>query len=111
MEYYDMKPVVKPHTNAMIGGRKAMPHETSVIGGLIDGLPATITEGEQQIVSIWKCDSILWRLRFLFKGEATLTVLGNRQSPVSLAVGDTLSNMKVCDGCSEERTKDVHTTA
>jgi len=36
-----MKPVVKPHTNAMIGGRKAMPHETSVMGGLIDGLPAT----------------------------------------------------------------------
>ena len=91
-EYYDMKPVVRSHTNKMIGGRRALPSETSVVGGLIDGLPCTETEGQQSLVSIWKCDSFLWRLRFLLRGEITLTVLGSRQPPVSVSVGETLSN-------------------
>ena len=91
MKYYDMKPVAKPHTNARLGGRPATTNEDSVIGGEIQGLPITVTEDGQQTISIWKCDSILQRLRFLFQGEVSLTVLGKQRQAVSLSIGDSTS--------------------
>lgn len=90
MKYYDMTPVQKPYTNGLLHGRPAQEHETSVIGGEVHGMPVTRTDGNQQIVSVWKCKSLWWRLRFLFKGEVTLTVLGNKHPALSISVGETL---------------------
>ena len=91
MTYHDMNPVSKPHTNAILGGRPATNSETSVKNGTIGGLPITVTHDNQQTVSIWKCGSIFHRVRFLFHGEITLTVLGEKHPPVSLSVGDAIT--------------------
>ena len=89
MKYYDLTPIAKPHSNGMLGGRPAYPHEENVIGGKVHGMP--ISRSEQRVVSVWKCDSIWQRFQFLMRGEITLTVLGSIHPAVCVSVNDTLS--------------------
>ena len=89
MKYHDLEPVKKPHSNAMLGGRPAAPHEENVIGGKVNGLP--VSRNEQRIVSVWKCHSLLKRLQFLIHGEITLTILGQQHPAVCVSLNDTLS--------------------
>lgn len=89
MKYHDLKPVQKPHTNAMIGGRAAFPNEENVIGGKVNGMPVSLNE--QRIVSVWKCHSIWKRLQFLIHGEITLTILGQKHPAVCVSLNDTLA--------------------
>lgn len=97
MKYHDLEPVEKWHTNAMLGGRTALPHEENVIGGKVNGLP--VSRNEQRIVSVWKCPSLWKRLQFLIHGEITLTILGQQHPAVCVSLNDTLSseNDKVRD--------------
>jgi hypothetical protein len=103
MKYYDMTPIAKPHSNGMLGGRPAAPHEENVIGGKVHGMP--ISRNEQRIVSVWKCASIWQRLQFLIHGEITLTVLGSIHPAVCVSVNDTLSceNDKAMPTASDKR--------
>ncbi len=87
-KYYDLQPIAKPHSNMMLGGRPAEPNEKGVIGGKVLGLP--VTANEYRMVSVWKCSSFWWRVKFLFTGEVTLTVLGKSHPCVSLSVGETV---------------------
>lgn len=89
MKHYDLTPIAKPHSNAMLGGRPAAPNEENVIGGKVHGMP--ITRTDQRLISVWKCDSIWQRLQFLIHGEVTLTVLGSIQPAVCVSVNDTIS--------------------
>ncbi len=89
MKYHDLEPVQKPHSNAMLGGRPAAPHEENVIGGKVNGLP--VSRNEQRIVSVWKCHSLWKRLQFLIHGEITLTILGQQHPAVCVSLNDTLS--------------------
>jgi len=45
---------------------------------------------DPQIVSFWKCSSIWYRIKFLFKGEISLTIWGAGMPPVSIGIGETV---------------------
>ena len=51
-------------------------------------LPTTVLK--DQIISVWKCKSIWERIKFLFNGEITLSVMGKGQPPITLFSGDPL---------------------
>ena len=38
--------------------------------------------------SVWKCPSLWKRIKFVFHGEVTLTVMGETSPPVLVVVGD-----------------------
>ncbi len=51
--YYDMCPIVKPHTNKMKLGEHVKPNEENPTGQVkvIQNLP--VTQNESRIVSVW----------------------------------------------------------
>ena len=71
-----MTPIKKWHTNTNYSGKEL---------GCND-LPCTIIR--DQVYSIWKTDSIVERIKFLFKGEIMLGIHSQPIPPVSVLVGD-----------------------
>lgn len=86
--HHDITPEVRPHTNALLSGRPLLDAEFEFATGRVSDLPMTRTVGT--IVTVWRCRSLLWRIRFLLTGRLTVTILGNRTPPLSVAIGDTM---------------------
>lgn len=78
MKNYDLLPVKKDHCNYTYKAPSGMDNCSDLY----------VTKFEWGASSVWKLNSILERIKFLFTGEITLIVHGQGMSPVSLASGD-----------------------
>lgn len=86
---HDLRPEVRHHTNGLLSGRRATPEELdAVISGRVNDLP--ITRTRTTVASVWTCDSFKARLRFLWSGRLTVTVLGQTTPPLAVTIGDPL---------------------
>ena len=87
--HHDLAPEIRPHTNGFLSGRLATELELAAVAdGRVNDLP--ITRTVTTVVTVWRCRSLLWRLRFLFTGRLTVTVLGRNTLPLAVAIGDTM---------------------
>lgn len=71
----EFKPIKKHHHNTIYTG-----------SGEVGDLSAY--KSEDAIYSTWKMDSLWARVKFLFKGEVTLSVMGCQIPPVGVIMGD-----------------------
>ncbi len=78
-EKNELLPIKKWHTNM-----------TYVADGCGD-LP--VLKLKDQIISVWKQNSIWERIKFLFHGEITFSVFSNQQPPIALSSGDIIERV------------------
>lgn len=81
---FEMHPVFKKHSNLWVSGFESL--STAVVDGKVRGI--SITEIDGTVNSIWRVTSFWGRLKFLLCGELTIRVLGERQPPLAVIVGD-----------------------
>ena len=84
----EFRPVSKLHNTANFNGFKT--ESPAVNNGEVKALP--VTQNSESIDSVWKLDSVWERVKFLFKGEVTLRVLGQRLPGVVVVNGDIYEN-------------------
>ena len=84
MDKTEFKPVKKKHNNGVFNGFRTF--SPAVLDGEVKGL--YVTRNEESIDSVWKLNSFWQRIKFLFKGEVTLRVLGDKLPPVVVVNGD-----------------------
>ena len=76
------KPIKKPHNNTWYSA-----------GECWESLSATRGD-DGTINSVWVLASFWERVKFLFKGELTLTILSRNQPPVAIVAGDIFDGRK-----------------
>ena len=84
-----MQPIKTPHTNKIFKGYD--PQEKGLVTATkVNDL--CLTDDGEGLNSVWKCNNIWERIKFLFDGKITLRILSRKQPAVSLLVGDVVED-------------------
>lgn len=71
----ELNPMSDWHTNAVLKGNKQFPD-----------IP--VTQLGDKVVSVWKANSLITRLKFLFTGKINFQILAQTHAPVSISIGE-----------------------
>lgn len=91
-KYIDLYPIAFPEATKEIGGRQLTAMEKAsglFTGDRVEGIH--VHETSHGYISIWKCHSLWYRLRFLFTGKMNVSVNSKPHPPLSLSIGDTFN--------------------
>ena len=79
---YQLEPMKKPHNNLILKGWGDDVHDLGVTKVFHHGVAAPF------LYSTWKVASLWERIKFLFKGEVTIGVMGHTAPPISIMIGE-----------------------
>ncbi len=87
----ELIPVKKPHNNKVYKG-----YDPKNLVGVEKIEDLNLTDDGEAFNSVWRCNNIWERIKFLFFGELTLRVIGRAQPAVSIILGDVYEDKLFC---------------